>query len=86
MYLLCFLYAGTLPVILNFINENIEMIDMKEFIEIYCKYRIEHKEMIHQKIKDVLPRSFKTAFAYIVELNHHDKPNYQMIKLWFAFN
>jgi len=59
---------------------------MEQFILIYCKYRIENKDVCRQKIKDNLPASMATALTYINELNHSDKPNYQMIKLWFAFN
>ena len=28
----------------------------------------------------------KSAFQYIVSLKHEDKPNYELIKLWMAFD
>jgi len=43
MYILCFLYSGTLP-ITEWLNKNIEKIDMKNIFEEICKYRIENKK------------------------------------------
>ena len=85
MFLLCFLYTGSLP-ILDMLNGAIEDIIVGDFLKVFCKFRIENKELIHSLIKNKLPNSMATAFSYIQEMKFEEKPNYQLIKLWFAFN
>lgn len=85
MYLLCYLYKGTLPII-EYINISTENFESSLFLPRVLQYRINHKETCNERIKSLLPPSMATAFTYINQLKHEDKPDYNMIKLWFAFN
>jgi len=85
MYLLCYLFKGTLPII-EYININIDNFQSSEFLKRILQYRIDNKVMCHDRIKSLLPPNMATAFTYINQLKHEDKPNYLMIKLWFAFS
>ena len=85
IYLLCYLYKGTLPII-EYINSNIDNFQTSQFLANVLQYRIDNKVMCHNRIKSLLPPSMATAFSYINQLKHEDKPNYNMIKLWFAFD
>ena len=85
MYILCYLYRGILPII-EYINNNIDNFHMSRFLSKVLAYRSEHKAECHEKIKELLPESMKSAFQYIVMLKHEDKPDYNLIKLWLAFN
>lgn len=85
MYLLCFFYKGTLPVI-DLLHTVMKYGKMDDFLKIYCRFRIENKDHCHQKVKSYLPGSMPTAFSYIQGMKHEEKPNYQLIKLWLAFN
>ena len=64
MFLLCFFYIGSLP-ILDMLNGAIEDIIVGDFLKVFCKFRIENKELIHSLIKNKLPASMATAFSYI---------------------
>jgi len=85
MYILCFLLNGTLPII-EFINLNIDNFHMSKFLNKVLQYRIEKREECHVRIKDMLPMSMRNAFQYTMQLNHEDKPDYNLIKLWMAFD
>ena len=85
MYILCFLYSGTLPII-EWLNKNIERIHMKHIFEEICKYRIEKKKEYCEQVTNLLPPGFKQAFQYILLIDHKAKPDYNLIKLWFANN
>ena len=43
MYIVCFLYSGTIP-ILEWLNLNIERIHMKNIFDEICNYRNNHNE------------------------------------------
>ena len=85
MYLLCYLYKGTLPII-EYINNNLDNFQSSKFLPRVLEYRIENKKAIHDRIKSLLPPSMATAFTYICQLEHEDKPDYNMIKLLFSFD
>jgi hypothetical protein len=61
MYILCFLFSGTLPII-EFINQNIDKFDMSLFMTEILKFRKEAKESNANKVKSMLPGSYKSAF------------------------
>lgn len=61
MYILCFLHSGTLPII-EFINQNIDKFDMSLFMTEILKFRKEAKEANANKVKLMLPGSYKSAF------------------------
>jgi len=46
MYILCFLYSGTLPII-EYINKNIDNFHMRQFLSKVLKYRRDKKEECH---------------------------------------
>lgn len=75
MYLLCFLYTGSLP-ILKIIKESSQDSNISDFVNIVCTKRIEMKEFIHSEIKRLIPESMASAFSYIVGMKHEEKPNY----------
>ena len=50
------------------------------------KFRQDNKSQIHDRIKLLLVSSMKSAFQYIVQLKHTEKPNYELIKLWMSFD
>lgn len=61
MYILCYLYNGTLPII-EFINSNIENFHMSQFLNEVLKYRKDNMQLCHSRIKNLLPMSMKAAF------------------------
>ena len=61
MYILCFLYSGTLPII-EFINANIENFHMSQFLKEVVKFRKDNKKECHTKITNLLPMSMKSGF------------------------
>ena len=83
LYVICFLHHGVLPVV-KFINDNIDVFNMNQFLDKILEFRVQNKELCHQKIKETLPKQLVPAFTYILSLNHSDKPNYNLIKLWMA--
>lgn len=85
IYLLCFLMKGTLPII-DFINQNIEGLDMGSFFDKVLEYRREKQLHCHTQIKAMLPGTIRTAFDYISSLSHTDKPDYNLVKLYFSFD
>mmetsp|Transcript_3089 Transcript_3089/g.4732 ORF Transcript_3089/g.4732 Transcript_3089/m.4732 type:complete len:265 (-) Transcript_3089:771-1565(-) len=85
MYILCYLHSGKLPII-EFINENIDDFHMSEFLNEVLKYRRENKLKCHDRIKQLLPGSLRSAFDYIIGLKHDEKPNYGLIRLWMVFD
>ena len=85
MYILCYLHNGTLPVI-KFINQNIENFHMSQFCSEVLQFRRENIEHCHKEINNLLPQSMKSAFKYIIQMKHEDKPDYNLIKLWLAFS
>ena len=85
MYIICFLYTGTLPVI-EFINRNIEAINMSQFLREVLKFRQRNKDRCHQRLMELLPNNFVPAFQYISNLPYDAKPDYNLIRLWFASN
>lgn len=48
------------------------------------KYRVQHQEKCHNRVKELLPENLVPAFQYIVLLKHDTKPDYNLIKLWLA--
>lgn len=48
MFLLCFFYIGSLPILNMLTGEDIIVGD---FIKIFCEFRIKNKELIHSLIK-----------------------------------
>ena len=58
MYVLCFLFSGTLPII-EWLNKNIERIHMKHIFEEICNYRIDHKKEYIEEVTNLLPSGFK---------------------------
>lgn len=85
MYIMCYLLTGTLPVI-EFINENIDKFDMDQFLNNILDYRVKNKQHCHDEIVKLLYGSMKSAFQYIISLKHEEKPNYELIKLYMAFD
>lgn len=83
MYILSYLYKGKLPV-LDFINQNIESIQMSQFKSKILSFREKYSKLCHTKIKESLPEQMSPAFTYIMTLNHTQKPDYNLIKLWIA--
>lgn len=83
MYMICFLYTGTLP-ILEHINENLADINFNRFLDFVIKFRRSKKEKNYKKVCELLPKGLQTAYKYIMSLKHDDKPNYQLIKLWMS--
>lgn len=67
IYILCYLYQGNLPVV-QFINENIEDLNMSQFLEKILEFRNQHRDICHEKVKSYLPQHFAPAFAYIISL------------------
>ena len=60
MYLMCFLYTGSHPVVIflkDLIDQSIDDIE-----EIVCKFRIEKKDECNSYVKRSLPESMATAF------------------------
>jgi hypothetical protein len=49
-------------------------------------YRRENNKECYNKIKDMLPGSLRTAFSYITMLEHKDKPDYNLVKLYLSFD
>jgi hypothetical protein len=56
------------------------------FLDKILTFRTEKKQDCHEKIVKLLYGSMKSAFQYVVSLKHEDKPNYELIKLWMAFD
>lgn len=85
MYILCFLLRGTLPII-QYINENIEHFNMDRFLAKVLDHRKDKMEENEAEVKKLLPNNLRSAFAYICSLKHKEKPDYNMVKLWLAYN
>lgn len=85
MYLICFLMNGTLPII-DYINQNIEGLDMESFFDKVLEYRREKQLLCHTQIISMLPGTMRTAFQYISSLSHDSKPDYNLIKFYFTFD
>jgi hypothetical protein len=49
IYIMCYLYCGTLPII-EYINKNIDKFLMSKFLDDILKYRIENKKILHEKV------------------------------------
>lgn len=87
MYILCFLYQGTIPMVEyvhnqpDFEGEEDEQIYL---FNLLLRYRKDNKEEIHKKIKSLLPNGMRSAFSYIVSLSFNSEPDYNLIKLFFA--
>ena len=65
MYILCFLNKGTLPII-DFINDNIANFHMSIILKKVLKYREEHREKCHKKLKALMPEQVRSSFSYII--------------------
>jgi serine/threonine protein kinase len=83
IYILCYLYTGTLPII-EFINADISNINMSQFLAEVLKYRVNNAEKCRSRIKQLLPENLVPAFQYVLNLKHDAKPDYNLIKLWMA--
>jgi hypothetical protein len=83
IYILCYLYTGTLPII-EFINADISNINMSQFLAEVLKYRVINVEKCQARIKQLLPENLLPAFHYVLNLSHDAKPDYNLIKLWMA--
>lgn len=83
MYILCFLYRGTIPVV-DYVNKCLEVDDNNSILERIQNYRKDNQSLIHSQVKEMLPGSMKTAFTYITQLAHAEKPNYNLIKLFLT--
>jgi hypothetical protein len=83
MYIICFLYNGTIPVI-DYVNRCINSDDSHSILGRIQQFRKENQGSLFQEIKEMLPGSLKSAFAYIMQLEHGEKPNYDLIKLFFT--
>ena len=59
---------------------------MSKFLGKVLKYRKDKKDECHNRIKNMLYGSMKTAFKYITTLNHEDKPDYGLVKILLAFS
>ena len=85
IYILCFLHCGTLPTI-EFVNMHLDNFHMPQFLDKVLKFRIEKQEYCRERIKILLQPNIETAFQYIIQLTHSQKPDYGMFKLWLASN
>ena len=61
MYIFCYLYTGILPII-EFINQNIDSLNMSQFLNEVLRYRVHHQEKCHSRIKELLPENLIPAF------------------------
>ena len=57
---------------------------MSRFLAEVLNYRRENQRYCHERIKGQLKGSMRTAFTYILQLGHEEKPDYQLIKLYMA--
>ena len=83
LYIVCFLFTGKLPVI-EFINRNIDSINMSQFLKEVLKFRQRNKEKCHNRMRELLPENLVPAFQYVINLSYDAKPDYNLIRLWFA--
>ena len=83
MYIICFLYNGTIPVI-DYVNRCINSDDSQSILGRIQQFRKENQTSLFREIKEMLPGSLKSALAYIIQLGHDEKPNYDLIKLFFT--
>jgi len=61
MYIFCYLYTGILPII-EFINQNIDSLNMSQFLNEVLRYRVHNQEKCHSRIKELLPENLIPAF------------------------
>ena len=61
MYIFCYLHTGILPII-EFINQNIDSFNMSQFLNEVLRYRVNHQEKCHARIKELLPQNLVPAF------------------------
>lgn len=83
IYIICFLHKGSLPIV-NIINEKHDMQDKKELLDHMNTYRRQHKTTLRDEVLSMLPDNLKSAFSYIHQLSFIEKPDYTLIKIFFA--
>lgn len=83
MYILCFLYNGTIPVV-DYVNKRLDVTDSKCILDRIQSFRTKNEQMIFDQIREMLPRGFRTSFSYILQLSHKQSPDYNFIKLLFS--
>jgi hypothetical protein len=59
---------------------------MSRFLDKVLTYRKENSKECHNKIKNMLPGSLRSAFTYVTMLEHKDRPDYNLMKLYLAFD
>lgn len=81
--IISFLYNGTLPII-DIVHDQQNAKDKKEILDHMETYRRTHKESLRDSIKESLPKNLRNAHTYIHTLDFKSKPDYGLLKLFFA--
>lgn len=83
MLLICYLKSGTLPVV-EYINANLDVIDINKFIDDVLQFRIKNFKECKDQTKELLGEKLQSAYIYVTELVHNQKPDYKLLKLLMA--
>lgn len=83
MLLVCYLKSGTLPVV-EYINANLDHIDISKFIDDVLEYRIKNFKESQEQIKELLGERLQSAYIYTTGLVYNQKPDYKLLKLLIA--
>ena len=83
MLLICYLKSGTLPVV-EYINANLDSIDINKFIDDVLQFRIKNSKECELQTKELLGEKLQSAYIYVTALLHNKKPDYKLLKLLMA--
>lgn len=83
MHIIVFLYNGTTPLI-RLVHKRLDVDDSSLSLEDILEMRRDHEKEVIDQTTQMLPGSLKSAFSYIMSLGHKQKPDYHLIRLFFA--